>query len=152
LRCQVWTIDRNADAHVQSYIKYLFDINNIEEEKTITDLIGAGTATARSQFYGSSEQRSMWVEGQFDYRALSDYLPTRSPLFIAEGQSNTTALIKITDDPILEKPDEDFLVSLVQPGVILRCRPKQWCDVLGSPCHLQACSQVPWAAFGDELE
>lgn len=43
--------------------------------KTAADVVGAGTATARSQYYGSSNNRSLWLGGMFDYRGLSDYTP-----------------------------------------------------------------------------
>jgi hypothetical protein len=49
---QVWTIDRNALPSVQNYVHDLYDFWSVPEENTVTDLIGAGTATARSQFYG----------------------------------------------------------------------------------------------------
>lgn len=43
--------------------------------QTAADVVGAGTATARSQYYGSANNRSLWLGGMFDYRGLSDYTP-----------------------------------------------------------------------------
>lgn len=112
----MWTIDRNAKNEVQGSIKDIFDIINVPEGKTVTDMIGAGTATARSQYYGSNETRSLWVDGMYDYRALSDYVPTTAGLFLQKGQTSVSYEIKVNNDHILEKPDEDFLVVVTQKG------------------------------------
>ena len=101
---------------MQAYVRDIYDLKSIPEENTATDVIGAGTATARSQSYGSYEKRSLWIDGMFDYQAVSDYLPTMAPLFLGQGEANVSYTINITNDVILETPDENFLVVPVQPG------------------------------------
>lgn len=64
-------------------VQDLFDLDSVPEERTNTEVVGAGSASARKQFYGSHEGRSLWVDGAFDYRAQADYLPTR--LVVAGG-------------------------------------------------------------------
>jgi len=114
----VWTIDRNANQEVQDYFADMYDINFIREEQTATQVIGAGSATARAQYYGSYENRSLWVNGMFDYRALSDYVPVKADVFLYEKQCSMGYGINITNDVTLEVPDEDFLVTISQPGEI----------------------------------
>lgn len=42
---------------------------------TVADGAGAGSAFARAQGYGSDDAKSLWVDGLYDYKAVSDYLP-----------------------------------------------------------------------------
>lgn len=64
---------------LQDYIAAIYDLSvaypDIPVFQTAADVVGAGTATARSQYYGSSNNRSLWLGGMFDYRGLSDYTP-----------------------------------------------------------------------------
>ncbi|CAM9924718.1 unnamed protein product, partial [Discosporangium mesarthrocarpum] len=73
------SIDRNAVQDFQDYIAAVYDLSvaypDVPVYKTAADVVGAGTATARSQYYGSDVNRSLWIGGMFDYRGLSDYLP-----------------------------------------------------------------------------
>ena len=63
----------------QEYIAAVYDLNvaypDVPVLQTAADVVGAGTATARSQYYGSANNRSLWLGGMFDYRGLSDYKP-----------------------------------------------------------------------------
>lgn len=64
---------------LQDYIAAVYDLSvaypDVPVFKTAADVVGAGTATARSQYYGSANNRSLWLGGMFDYRGLSDYTP-----------------------------------------------------------------------------
>lgn len=55
--------------------------------RTAADVVGAGTATARSQYYGSANNRSLWLGGMFDYRGLSDYTPMEDQASVRCGVS-----------------------------------------------------------------
>lgn len=63
----------------QDYIAAVYDLSvaypDVPVFQTAADVVGAGTATARSQYYGSANNRSLWLGGMFDYRGLSDYTP-----------------------------------------------------------------------------
>lgn len=63
----------------QDYIAAVYDLSvaypDVPVFQTAADVVGAGTATARSQYYGSANKRSLWLGGMFDYRGLSDYTP-----------------------------------------------------------------------------
>jgi hypothetical protein len=56
------------------------------------------------------------VDGQFDYRAVCDYVPTKAYRFLYPSQGRVSYVINVTNDVILEAPDEDFLVVAIQPG------------------------------------
>lgn len=63
----------------QDRIAAIYDLSvaypDVPITETVADVVGAGTATARSQYYGSANNRSLWLGGMFDYRGLSDYTP-----------------------------------------------------------------------------
>ena len=40
----------------------------------------------------------------------------RADVFLYPGQVNTSYTVNITNDMILEAPDEDFIVTAYQPG------------------------------------
>lgn len=65
----------------QDYIAAVYDLSvaypDVPVFQTAADVVGAGTATARSQYYGSANNRSLWLGGMFDYRGLSDYTPIK---------------------------------------------------------------------------
>ncbi|CAN0182972.1 unnamed protein product, partial [Ectocarpus fasciculatus] len=76
-----------------------------------------GTATARSQYYGSSNNRSLWVGGMFDYRGLSDYTPIEDQLQFSAYEASVYYLLNTTDDNVVETPDESLTVSIYVPGM-----------------------------------
>lgn len=73
----IQTFDRNSNISFQQYIKRLYGLkSSIPYPFTSLDYTGlAGSAVARSQSYGSYMQTSEWVDGEYDYRAISDYAP-----------------------------------------------------------------------------
>jgi len=91
---------------------------------TVADAVGAGSAYARSQFYGSSENKSVWVDGAFDYRGVSDYLPLSDKLTFYGSQTLVETTLNTTNDNIVEQPDENVTVAVRIPGM--------WASLLGS--------------------
>ncbi|CAM9850664.1 unnamed protein product, partial [Sphacelaria rigidula] len=119
---QVFTLksmDRNADEEFQDYIAAVFDLSvaypDVPVFKTAADVVGAGTATARSQYYGSSNNRSLWLGGMFDYRGLSDYTPIEDELQFLPGETSVLYLLNTTDDNLVETPDETLTVAVYVP-------------------------------------
>jgi hypothetical protein len=75
-----------------------------------------GTATGRSQFYGSTVEGSKFVGGQFDYGAVSDYTPTSGSMVFGIGVNELTFDVLITNDDLVEYPDETINLRLNLPG------------------------------------
>ncbi|CAM9102436.1 unnamed protein product [Scytosiphon promiscuus] len=121
---QVFTLksmDRNADQEFQDYIAAVYDLSvaypDVPVFRTAADVVGAGTATARSQYYGSANNRSLWVGGMFDYRGLSDYTPLQDQLQFSPYETRVSYLLNTTDDNVVETPDESLTVSIYVPGM-----------------------------------
>lgn len=81
---------------LQDYIAAVYDLSvaypDVPVFRTAADVVGAGTATARSQYYGSANNRSLWVGGMFDYRGLSDYTPLEDQVrFLYHSQKSADA-------------------------------------------------------------
>lgn len=123
----IMTLDRNAAVDTQNFVKDLYDIQveSIEFPKTILDHSGlVGSAIGRTQDYGSSTRESKWVDGVFDYRGISDYVPVkRSSAFLVEDDFSELSVVSNSDN-ILEKPDEGIKIVLYSPGL--------WPGVMGS--------------------
>ena len=111
------SLDRNADPTAQKYAAEIFDVTFVDKGMTVTDYVGAGTAFGRAQYYGSDENRSIWVDAQYDYRGISDYLPINDPLVFFSGNSRLTFALNTSSDAIVEAPDENMTVMLKMPGV-----------------------------------
>lgn len=83
----------------QDYIAAVYDLSvaypDVPVFQTAADVVGAGTATARSQYYGSANNRSLWLGGMFDYRGLSDYTPIEDQVI---GARATLGLAR--DEPL----------------------------------------------------
>ncbi|CAM9772123.1 unnamed protein product, partial [Laminaria digitata] len=105
----------------QDYIAAIYDLSvaypDIPVFKTAADVVGAGTATARSQYYGGSNNRSLWLGGMFDYRGLSDYTPMEDQLQFTAYETSVSYLLNTTDDNVVETPDESLTVSIYVPGM-----------------------------------
>ncbi|CAM9763265.1 unnamed protein product [Pylaiella littoralis] len=115
------SMDRNADQEFQDYIAAVYDLSvaypDVPVFLTAADVVGAGTATARSQYYGSTNNRSLWVGGMFDYRGLSDYTPIQDQLQFSAYETSVSYLLNTTDDNVVETPDESLTVSIYVPGM-----------------------------------
>ncbi|CAM9912425.1 unnamed protein product, partial [Chrysoparadoxa australica] len=74
-------------------------------------------ATAREQWYGSSEKSSLWLGGMFDYRGLSDYIPIEDSMRFPVGETTVSYDLTTSDDNVVEVPDEELSVALYVPGM-----------------------------------
>jgi hypothetical protein len=115
------TLDRNAGRKRQMLIGNLFGLVGYENlfpyAASYVDISGtAGTAMARSQFYGSTHNESRWVDGMYDYRGLSDYVEIDTPTAYLVEYTDLFGHITTTPDTILENPDETFTVLMHAPG------------------------------------
>ena len=104
------TVDRNADAELQNYIKDLFSLRPSQTE-TPADVLTGSTAFGRSHFYGSDEKRSRFVNGRYDGQAFSDYSLLNFETVLASGETIASSKFEATDDAIVENPDE--MVSIM---------------------------------------
>jgi hypothetical protein len=114
------TVDRNADARQQKKIQNLYGINqgDIKFPLTVSDYCQySGSGVARSQYYGSTHNESQWIDGMYDYRGVTDYVQIKTPNSFLLEFTNITATIVITDDTILETPDETVTIALHSPGL-----------------------------------
>jgi len=124
------TLDRNAGLLNQQFLKDLFGVtdSDIPYPLTINDVLGiSGTAIGRSQYYGSTHNESKWVDGMYDYRAISDYVPIYHPRVFLTEYTSINDTIFIADDTIFETPDENVTIAIHSPGI--------WPSILG---HLMA--------------
>ena len=124
----VSTLDRNAFARRQTLIANLYSLYDrwevFQYAKTPVDISDtAGTAIARSQFYGSDQRDHVWVDGMYDFRGLSDYVPIDTPRAYLMEYDNSTDFVTTTPDTILENLDETITVLLHAPGY--------WPSILG---------------------
>lgn len=122
------TLDKNAFSRRQTLIANLYGLYDRSQvfqfAKTSVDLSDtAGTAVARSQFYGSTQRDHVWVDGMYDYRGLSDYVPIDSPKAYLTEYTEHVTTVTTTPDTILENLDETFAVLLHAPGY--------WPSILG---------------------
>jgi hypothetical protein len=123
----ITTIDRNAVQLSQTYLQDLFSLETatIPYPSTVYDVVGvSGKAIARAQYYGSTHNESLWVDGMYDYRGISDYVPLNTPRAYLTTSSTVSQNITTTGDTILELPNEHFIVALNSPGI--------WPSMLGS--------------------
>ncbi|KAF0711816.1 Aste57867_5074 [Aphanomyces stellatus] len=76
-----------------------------------------GTANSRAEFYGDTEYRSLWIDSQFDYLGLSDYVPSDGELTFLPAVVSATFTVSTTDDDVYENPDETINLRLSVPGM-----------------------------------
>lgn len=122
----VETLDRNAPSARQEYIEILYGIVDGELPYPLTTIDVAeiaGDAVARSQYYGSQHNESVWIDGMYDYRGISDYVPILSPYVMIETKDNVTIELITTPDSILELNDETVTLAIHAPGI--------WPSILG---------------------
>ena len=114
------TVDRNAFAPRQRFIQHLFGIPGPTSgypDSMLDRTLLVGKATARSQFYGSAHNESRWVDGMYDYRAISDYVPINRPQAFLREDSEVSDAVITTADSIFETPDEYIVLGITSPGV-----------------------------------
>ena len=113
------TLDRNGEDELQHYINEIYSLRSLEltpYDKTAVDLLTATTALGRSQFYGSDERRSLFINGQYDFQGINDY-----ELLTYEGQyhpreHSIIVSLKTNDDFILE-PTENVTIYINLRGM-----------------------------------
>ena len=113
------TLDRNADGVKQEYLRNMFgiDTGEIPVLRTTADESGTvGIAVGRSQYYGSIYNESQWVQGMYDYRGISDYVPVSAARAFLTEESTVTANLISTPDTIFEAPNENVSVIIHAPG------------------------------------
>ncbi|KAH9133106.1 hypothetical protein AeRB84_020746 [Aphanomyces euteiches] len=76
-----------------------------------------GTANSRAQSYGSSEYRSVWIDSQYDYMGLSDYVLSSGEIQFTPQTVTGAFTVSTTDDAVFEYPDETINVRLSVPGM-----------------------------------
>lgn len=115
----IGSLDRNADAMRQKLISNLFGLYDFPFDYSLTavDMSGTGgNAVARTQYYGSTHNESVWVDGMYDYRGLSDYVQIDVPTAHLVEYDNVTERIVTNPDTILEAPDETLTLVIHAPG------------------------------------
>ena len=115
------SLNKNTSKEKEGYVNWLFSFHPPAESdplaKTASDYLTHDTAFGRSQYYGSMENRSLWIQGMFDYRAISDYTPLDNVVYMRAGETVATITLKTNDDHILEFPDEKITVQIALPGM-----------------------------------
>ena len=114
------SLDRNAPQAYQNYVNQLYGVRTQEMFpllKTVIDEVSGPTAFGRSQYYGSADNRSMWVDNAIDYRGISDYELLLKDFIVNIGELECKVNVKTTDDYIFEAPDENITVQLALPGI-----------------------------------
>jgi len=114
------TIDRNADISTQLRVSQLhgLTVGDLKYPLTFMDAAGlCGSAIGLAQYYGSSHNESLWVNGMFDYRGINDYVPFDNSYIYNKYNSNITSTIITISDVIYENPFENITVGLYSPGV-----------------------------------
>jgi hypothetical protein len=132
----IQTVDRNANLSVQNFFVDRYDLDNDASEEavfSVLDEIGiSGKALARSQSYGSDVRTSRWVDGRYDYFAISDYEQTLQPQVLLSEEIETVLTVATNNDSIVEIPQEAFRMAVSAPGL--------WPTILGKlyqPVHLR---------------
>lgn len=114
------SIDRNSPPDDQRFLQQLYGIGNIASKfpKTIADVISIyGTAISKSQYYGSTHNESLWLNGIYDYRGINDYVPLLTPWAFLTEYNNATDQIVINPDTIKEIPNENISLVIYSPGI-----------------------------------
>lgn len=117
----VYTLARNADSVAQFWWKTLYDLTDaraVPPGQTAADVVGAGLAYGRAQYYGGSSNASAWVDGGRDDLGVSDFVPLAAKTVLPPNVNEVTIAFESIDDAILEVPDEATDVILWMPGMV----------------------------------
>lgn len=115
----VSTLDSNPNPSLQEVIRRAFaiDIHRARERRfdTLVDMAGVtGTAMGRTW---ANNQTSMWSQGIYDYRAVSDYFLLDKQLWLSENEASTSFDVHTTADRIHESPDETVNIAINVVGL-----------------------------------
>jgi hypothetical protein len=116
----ITTMDRNAKSDQSAFLERLYGLTGSSPVfgMTSADLTGvAGTAVGRSQYYGSSHNESVWVDGMYDYRGISDYVPVDITSVMLTDGDLCEGQLRTTPDRVLEIPDEKVALVVSLPGI-----------------------------------
>ncbi|KAL7469376.1 hypothetical protein ACHAXS_009639, partial [Conticribra weissflogii] len=114
------TMDRNAEDMFQSYINQLFTLKSLDlypYDKTSVDILTCNTAYGRSQYYGSSERRSRWIDGEFDIHGINDYEFINYKSDFKPGIQHKSTWLSVNDDSISEMPYENSTIQINLKGM-----------------------------------
>ncbi len=114
------SLDRNADSFTQDYISRLFQFQTLEDTspaKTAVDLLYNNKAYGRSHYYGGFDNRSLWIDGVYDYNARSDYQKVNDLELYEFGTAQKMVFLHTTNDDIYELPDEGTSLHISLPGM-----------------------------------
>lgn len=117
----VYTLARNADLTTQFWWKTLYNLRDgraIPPGQTAADVIGAGKAHGRAQYYGSHSNASAWVDGGRDDIGVSDFVPLGLQTVLPPGTDLISVAFESINDMIREVPDESTDVILWMPGMV----------------------------------
>ena len=118
---QFKSMDRNSADTLQTYVGKLYslDFTSLATKRmTPLDLIYHNKAIGKKCYYGSDENRSLWFDGMFDYRGISDYKSIDDTIMFEVGMTSSSIRLETTDDQVLEVPDESLTVHLDVPGML----------------------------------
>ncbi|KAL9183325.1 hypothetical protein ACHAXT_005112 [Thalassiosira profunda] len=111
------TMDANADDALQYHVSELFSLHSLDattSDKTPVELAfgqaSAAPAMGRSQYYGSHERRSRFLDGLYDIQGAYDYELLSLEAQFQLGERAISAPFRTTDDSILESPDEHVTI------------------------------------------
>jgi hypothetical protein len=111
----VQSLDINAGDHLQTLVKMLwgpFPDNLLTPVKFLT----GNSASTNDQYYGSMDNRSEWISGMYDYRAMNDYQSLNYQFRVATDKLDIIDL-KTVDDHIFETPNEKLTIQISLPGM-----------------------------------
>lgn len=110
------TADRNAEDAFLFYVNDLFSLQSLELSPH-DFLLSSSTAFGRSQFYGSDEECSRFIEGIYDFQGVSDYALLQFEAIMKPGEESISTTFSTNKDNILEKPDEYTTVQVNLRGM-----------------------------------
>jgi hypothetical protein len=114
------SIDRNADSFTQDYIAKLFELDkpeHITPIETAIDFLLESKAFGRNHYYGGNDNRSLWVDGMYDYNGISDYQKIDDVQLFLSGSQQQAVLLYTTSDQMYESPDESLSIHVSMPGM-----------------------------------
>ncbi|KAL7554992.1 hypothetical protein ACHAWF_018570 [Thalassiosira exigua] len=114
------TMDPNAESDFQHYINELFSLRSLDissHDKTPVELLTENTALGRSQYYGSTERRSRFIVGMYDYQGVNDYELLAFEGQFQRGEDTISTRFRTNDDSIVESPGEHVTVQFNLKGM-----------------------------------
>jgi hypothetical protein len=111
----IQSLDINANDHYQNQVNMLWGPFPDDLFTPIESLTG-NSAVTNDQYYGSIDNRSEWISGMYDYRAMNDY-QSLNYYFKSVADKVDIVDLKTVDDHILETPNEKLTIQISLPGM-----------------------------------